>query len=225
MKPKFQNIHRCIDGLYIILDRKVAGERPLSNIVRSALDKGARLFQYREKYLPKNEIYRVAMELRALTAQRGATFIINDFSDIALAVDADGVHLGQDDIPLADARNILGTNRIIGISTHSIEQAVKAEKGGANYIGFGPIYHTKTKDIGHMPLGPNATQTLSSLVSIPIFGIGGINLTRIAELRSAGLSGIAVLSAILRAPDVGVAVQRFILEWQTQESGRVAVSK
>ncbi|MBQ26808.1 MAG: thiamine phosphate synthase [Nitrospiraceae bacterium] len=216
MSPQFRNDHRHINGLYIILDREIAEKKPLSDIVKSALDEGSRLFQYREKHLPKNEIYRVATELRSLTAQRDATLIINDFSDIALAVDADGVHLGQDDVPLADARHILGHDRLIGISTHSIEQAIEAENGGADYIAFGPIYNTQTKDTGLAPLGPNATRELCPRISIPVFGIGGINLTLIAELRSTGLSGVAILSAILHAPDVGAATRQFILEWQSQ---------
>jgi len=141
---------------------------------------------------------------------------MNDFSDVALAVKADGVHLGQDDLPLADARNILGPNRLIGISTHSIEQAIEAEKGGADYIGFGPMYHTQTKDTGLAPLGPNAARKLRAQISIPIFGIGGINLANIAELQTIGLHGIAVLSAVLQAPNIEATVREFVAAWPDQ---------
>ena len=159
---------------------------------------------------------RDATELRSITAQGGATFIMNDFSDVALAVEADGVHLGQDDLPLAEARNILGKDRLIGISAHSIEQAIEAEKGGADYIGFGPLYHTRTKDTGLAPLGPNAARKLRAQISIPIFGIGGINLTHIAELLPTRMNGIAVLSAVLQAPDIEVAVREFVAAWPDQ---------
>ena len=212
MSPTLQNLK----GLYLVLDRDVAGERPLAEIARSALVEGCRLFQYREKHRPKNEIYRVATELRSITAQGAATFIMNDFCDVALAVEADGVHLGQDDLPLTEARAILGKDRLIGISTHTIEQAREAEIGGANYIGFGPIYHTKTKNSARTPLGPNAAKKLREQIKIPIFGIGGINLTNIADLLPAGINGIAVLSAVLQAPEADVAVKRFIAAWPVQ---------
>ncbi len=132
---------------------------------------------------------------------------------MALAVEADGVHLGQDDLPLAEARNILGKDRLIGISTHTIEQAIEAEKGGADYIGFGPMYHTQTKDTGRTPLGPNAAQELREQIKIPIFGIGGIKLENIAELRPTGMNGIAVLSAVLQAPNIEAAVREFVAAW------------
>ncbi len=209
MSPELQNLK----GLYLVLDRDVAGERPLAEIARSALAGGCRLFQYREKHRPKNEIYRVATELRSITAQGGATFIMNDFSDVALAVEADGVHLGQDDFPLAEARNILGPDRLIGISTHSIEQAIQAEKGGADYIGFGPMYQTSTKETGLAPLGPDAARDLCAQISIPSFGIGGINLMNIEELQTTRLSGVAALSAILQAPEVEATVRRFMAAW------------
>lgn len=214
MSPELHNLK----GLYLVLDRDVAGERPLTDIARSAIDGGCRLFQYREKHRPKNEIYRVATALRSITAQGGATFIMNDFSDVAQAVEADGVHLGQDDLPLADARHILGQDRLIGISTHSIEQAIEAENGGADYIGFGPMYHTLTKDTGRTPLGPNAARELCAQISIPIFGIGGINLTNIAELRHTGLNGVAILSAVLQAPEVETAVQQLVTVWRSEQT-------
>ena len=204
--------HPPLQGLYLVLDREVAGERSLAEITRCALDGGCRLFQYREKQLPKNEMYRIATELRAITAQDGATFIVNDFSDVALAVQADGVHLGQDDFPLAEARNILGPDQLIGISTHSIEQAIEAEKGGADYIGVGPMYQTNTKKTGLAPLGPDEVGNICAHISIPSFGIGGINFTHIQELQTTGLSGVAVLSAILQAYEIEATVRRFMTE-------------
>ena len=204
---------QCLTGLYVILDCDIAGERPLTDIARNAIEGGGRLFQYREKHLPKKEMYRIATELRAVTARVGATLIVNDFSDVALAVEADGVHLGQDDLPLSDARNILGPNRLIGISTHSIAQAVEAENGGADYVGFGPIYDTRTKDTGLTPLGPQAARALRAQLSIPVFGIGGINLTNVAELRTTGMHGIAVASAVLQAPNIETETRALNAAW------------
>ncbi|MEK6651982.1 MAG: thiamine phosphate synthase, partial [Nitrospirota bacterium] len=136
-----------LDGLCFITDRNICGltSKEMSSLVLSA---GIRWIQYREKNKPRRDIYNEAALLRKLTAEFKASFIVNDHADIALAVNADGVHLGQEDLPLKEARKILGKTKIIGISTHSLEQAIEAEAGGADYVGFGPVFHTKTKDAG-----------------------------------------------------------------------------
>jgi len=207
-----------LKDLYVILDQNVAGAPPLTSVAQNAIKAGARIFQYREKNLPKKIMYQTAIDLRAITTEANATFIINDSVDIALAVKADGVHLGQNDLPLEDARKILGPDRIIGISTHSITQAIAAEDGGANYIGFGPIYSTKTKHLTITPLGPQMAAKVCSKVSIPVFGIGGINFTNVAELLSIGMAGIAVLSTILHASNVESAVNKLQDCWKNSAS-------
>ncbi len=136
-----------------------------------------------------------------MVREAGAVFVVNDHADIAAAVDADGVHLGQDDLPIEQARRILGGAKIIGISTHSPAEARDAEKAGANYIGFGTIFPTETKDTGILQ-GVDAIKEIRQAVSIPIVAIGGINLANARSVIAAGADGIAVISAILKAPDL-----------------------
>lgn len=130
--------------------------------------------------------------------EAGARLIINDHADIAAAVGADGVHLGQDDLPLGDARLLLGPERIIGISTHSPEQAMAAQAGGADYIGFGPVFPTSTKDAG-LALGTDALRTVCSMVTLPVLAIGGITVDTAGRAVLAGAAGVAVISGILAA--------------------------
>jgi thiamine-phosphate diphosphorylase len=158
---------------------------------------GAKWVQYRDKEKSRREIYKEAIRLRRLTKKFNAVFIVNDYADIALAVDADGVHLGQDDLPIREARRIMGKDKIIGISTHSLEQAKEAEKEGADYIGFGPIFHTTTKDAG-IPKGADMLKEIKRHVQIPVVAIGGINLENLKSVLDAGVDAVAVASAILK---------------------------
>lgn len=184
-----------IEGLCFITDRNICDLTPkkMSSIILGA---GVKWIQYREKSKPRREIYNEAKLLRKLTTEFKAAFIVNDHADIVLAVNADGVHLGQEDLPLKEARKILGQKKIIGISTHSIEQAIDAEAGGANYIGFGPIFHTVTKDAGE-PRGINMLREVKSRVSIPVVAIGGINIENLKSVMDTGTDAVAVASAIL----------------------------
>jgi thiamine-phosphate pyrophosphorylase len=130
----------------------------------------------------------------------GAAFIVNDHPDIAMAVEADGVHLGQDDLPVEVARKLMGGSRIIGVSTHSVEQARAAQSAGADYIGFGPIFTTRTKDAGPRQ-GIEGLRQVRKAVTLPVIAIGGINSGNLDEVLKAGADGVAVISAILSAPD------------------------
>ncbi|HMK61546.1 MAG TPA: thiamine phosphate synthase [Dissulfurispiraceae bacterium] len=168
----------------------------IENAVRTALDAGIRWVQYRRKGINRRQLCHEADRLRDLTAKFGATFIVNDYVDIALVVGADGVHIGQDDLPLAEARRIVG-DKIIGVSTHSLTEAAEADRGGANYIGFGPIFHTSTKDAG-LPKGPDAVTIILKAVSIPVIGIGGITSDNVAAVFRAGCHGVAISSGIFR---------------------------
>lgn len=165
-------------------------------MVMAALDAGIRWIQYREKNETRRVIYKEALRLRQLTGEFGASLIVNDYADIAAAVEADGVHLGQDDLPLKEARKIMG-ERIIGISTHSLSEAMKAERDGADYIGFGPIFQTSTKDAGE-PKGVNALEEIKRNVSVPVVAIGGVSLENLGSVLDAGADAVAVASAILR---------------------------
>lgn len=159
------------------------------------LESGIRCIQYREKNKTKKEKFYEALRLREITKRHDALLIINDHADIALAVDADGVHLGQDDLPLREARKIMG-GRIIGISTHNIPEATEAEKGGADYIGFGPIFHTTTKDAGE-PRGVDVLEQITKSVEIPVLAIGGINPGNAGPVFGTGCAGVAVSSGVL----------------------------
>jgi len=130
-----------------------------------------------------------------------AAFIVNDHPDIAMAVDADGVHLGQDDLPVLEARKLMGGSRIIGVSTHSVEQARAAQSAGADYIGFGPIFTTRTKDAGPHQ-GIEGLSHVRKAVTLPVIAIGGISGENLDKVLSAGADGVAVISAILSAPDL-----------------------
>ena len=173
-----------------------------------ALRAGVRCIQYRRKVganlrgdshrdASRRELYEEALRLRMLTSDWGAALIVNDHADIALAVGADGVHLGQEDLPLKEAKKIMG-DKIIGVSTHSIEEAILAEEAKADYIGYGPIFRTTTKDAGE-PKGILALSEICRAVKIPVMAIGGITLESVPAVFSAGASAIAVASAILKA--------------------------
>jgi len=173
-----------------------------------AISSGIKTIQLREKLLSKKDIYKEALAIRALTLRRNVTFIVNDYIDIALAVDADGVHLGQDDMPVKEARKIIGRGKIIGVSTHSLRQALDAEASGADYIGFGPIFKTRTKDAGE-PKGIISLKKLGEQVNIPIAAIGGITYNNAREVLNNGADAIAVASGILSG-DIKENIKRFL---------------
>jgi thiamine-phosphate pyrophosphorylase len=167
----------------------------IEEITEHSLRSGVKWIQYRDKNSSRIEIYEHALKLRKLTNEFKTVFIVNDHVDIALAVQADGVHLGQEDLPLQEARKILTSKKIIGISTHSLEQAINAEKQGADYIGFGPIFHTKTKDAGE-PKGTQMLKEVKQIIKIPVVAIGGINVDNLNSVLDSGADAVAVASAI-----------------------------
>lgn len=195
-----------LNGLCFITDRNLCHltSEEMASIVLSS---GVKWIQYREKNKSRREIYKEAVILRNLTAAFKASLIVNDHADIAIAVDADGVHLGQEDLPIKEARKILGEKKIIGISTHNLEQAIEAEAGGADYIGFGPVFHTKTKDAGD-PKGIAMIKEIKKHLKIPIVAIGGINLENLKSVMDAGADAVAVASAILKG-DISENTKRF----------------
>ncbi|HMK55625.1 MAG TPA: thiamine phosphate synthase [Dissulfurispiraceae bacterium] len=168
----------------------------LENTVRAALEAGIRWVQYRRKGVSRRQLFHDAGRLRDLTARFDAMFIVNDYVDIALVVDADGVHIGQDDLPLTETRRIMG-NKIIGVSAHTLTEAVEADSGRADYIGFGPIFHTSTKDAG-APKGPGSITAILHAVSAPVIAIGGITGDNVAEVFKSGCRAVAVSSGIFR---------------------------
>ena len=168
-----------------------------------------RLFQYRDKQATMKEAYRQALALRQVAREVGATFIINDRCDLALAVKADGVHLGQEDLPLQDARRLLGQEAIIGLSTHNPKQVREAVALQPDYIGFGPIFGTTTKADHDPVVGLDGLRAARALTSLPIFAIGGITSQHVTDIMTAGADGVAVISAILKAADLEAAIRDF----------------
>jgi len=199
-----------LSGLYIILDPSVCPARPLVDVLTTAAEAGASLFQYRNKTASMKDAYVEALALRQAAAKAGVLFIINDRCDLALAVDADGVHLGQGDLPLDLAKKVMGPDKLIGISTHNPDQVREATAGKPDYLGFGPIFKPGSKQ-GHDPVvGLEGLRAMRSLTSLPVFAIGGIQIDQAGEVTRAGANGVAIISAILKAPDISFAVKAFL---------------
>jgi len=201
-----------LSGLYIILDPSVWPARPLVEVLRATAEAGASLFQYRNKTGSMKDAYVEALALRQAAAEAGVLFIINDRCDLALAVDADGVHLGQRDLPLDLARKVMGPDKLIGISTHNPDQVRKATAGKPDYLGFGPIFKPGSKQDHDPVVGLEGLRAMRSLTSLPVFAIGGIQIDQGGEVMRAGANGVAVISAILKAPDISYAVKAFLAQ-------------
>ncbi len=200
----------ALSGLYIILDPSVCPPRPLIEVLETAAEAGAVLFQYRNKTASMKDAYVEALALRQAAAKAGVLFIVNDRCDLALAIDADGVHLGQGDLPLDLARKVMGSEKLIGISTHSPTQVRDATAGKPDYLGFGPIFTPGSKQDHDPVVGLEGLRAIRSLTPLPVFAIGGIHLDRVDDVVRAGANGVAVISAILKAPDISHAVRSFL---------------
>ena len=188
-------------SLYLVTDRRQTRGRTLFDTVHAALDGGARAVQLREKDLLGAELLRLATELRDLTVRYGATLFVNDRVDVALAAGADGVHLGQNAIPPLTARRLLGPDRLIGVSTHTSAEVTHAIEAGADFVVFGPVYWTSSKAPFGAPRGLEELASVTACARVPVLAIGGISAERVADVRSAGASGVAVISAIMSAED------------------------
>lgn len=186
--------------LYLITDSKLAGDRSNKEVVEATISGGADLIQLREKDYTTRQLIKEGRELLKVTRKAGIPLIVNDRVDVALAIDADGVHLGQEDMPLVEARKILGKDKIIGISTHNLEQAMEAEAEGADYIGYGPVFATTTK--GRAPVGVESLKRVMKVIKIPVFAIGGIKLNNLKQVIEAGTNRVAVISGIVAADDI-----------------------
>ncbi len=195
---KLQNIDY---SLYLVTDRGLARGRSTLEIVSAAVHGGATVVQLREKDCSTWDFIEQALALKEFLKDRGVPLIINDRVDVAQAVKADGVHLGQTDMPLGMAKKILGDSMIIGISAESLQDAVEAENGGADYLGVSPIYATPTKTDTAAPLGLEGLREIRKAVRLPLVGIGGLNRDNAAEVIRSGADGVAVVSAIVAADD------------------------
>jgi thiamine-phosphate pyrophosphorylase len=187
--------------LYLITDRLQTSGRPLLDVVHAALDGGVKAVQLREKDLGSRELYGLAKEMHRLTERYSARLFINDRIDVALAVGADGVHLGAGSIPVSEARRVWGADLLIGYSAHSSDEACQAAAEGADFLTIGPVYQTPSKAAYGKPLGLSVLPATVARISIPVFALGGVKQSCIADVLAAGASGIALISAILAAED------------------------
>jgi thiamine-phosphate pyrophosphorylase len=195
--------------LYAILDPDQTRGRDPGAVLEALLEGGAKIIQLRAKTLSPRDFLDLACIASAATRRRDCRFIVNDRVDIALACGADGVHLGQDDLPLAAARKLM-TGKLIGISTHSEEQARQAERDGADYIGFGPMFGTTTKETGYADRGTEMLRLIRAAVDIPIVAIGGIKEDNVTQVWQAGANSAAIISDILAAKQMNAKVARIL---------------
>ncbi|MEN6412373.1 MAG: thiamine phosphate synthase [Veillonellales bacterium] len=187
--------------LYLVTDRPLLRGKDFCQSIEQAIIGGVTFLQLREKSLSTLEFYRQALQVKALAAKYNIPFVINDRLDIALAVDADGLHIGQDDMPLEAARRLLGPEKIIGVSAATVEEAVLAEKQGADYLGVGAVFATATKtDADTVSL--EELRRIKQQVTIPVVAIGGINESNVQQAMAAGIDGVSVVSAILGRDDI-----------------------
>ena len=195
--------------LYPVTCQKLSRGRSDLEVLDALISGGARAVQLREKDLSLRDFFELARAFRERTARTGMTFIVNDHVDVCRAVDADGVHLGQDDFPVREARRLLGPQTIIGVSTHSVEQALQAVNDGADYINVGPIFATQTKEHTGPPVGLDLFRQVRQQVKIPITVMGGINLDNLDQVLATGADRIAVVSAVVGAEDIAATVREF----------------
>jgi thiamine-phosphate pyrophosphorylase len=212
---KLQNIDY---SLYLVTDRGLARGRTTLEIVKTAVYGGTTIVQLREKDCSTRDFIEQALTVKKFLKARGVPLLINDRVDVAQAIAADGVHLGQTDMPLEIAKKILGDSMIIGISAESLEDAIEAERGGADYLGISPIYATPTKTDTASPLGLKGLREIRNAVKLPLVGIGGLNKDNAAEVIRHGADGVAVVSAIVAADDPAAAAEE--LKQVIKEAGQ-----
>ncbi|WP_078428814.1 thiamine phosphate synthase [Alkalihalobacterium alkalinitrilicum] len=196
--------------LYTITGEEFHQGRDLITVMEQAIIGGSDIIQLRDKTNSKKVVFEKGKQLRELTKKYGVTFIVNDHIDVALAVDADGIHIGQDDLPIEEARKIVGKDKIIGLSTHAIEEAREAERAGADYIGVGPIFPTKSKVDVVDPVTTDYIRQVVKEITIPFVAIGGIKLHNVDQVLEAGATRICAISEIVGTDDIKSVCQQFI---------------
>jgi thiamine-phosphate pyrophosphorylase len=202
-KAKFEQA-----DIYPVTCERLSAGRPNIEVLEALVAGGARIVQLREKELPGRELFHLALKFREITAKASMLLIINDHVDIALAVGADGVHLGQEDLPVPAAKKI-APELLIGASTHNLEEALRAQDEGADYVNIGPIFHTATKEGVEHFLGPEAISEIGPRLRVPFTVMGGINASNVDRVLAHGARRVAVVSAITMAPDIAEAVRFF----------------
>ncbi|MEK7803590.1 MAG: thiamine phosphate synthase [Deltaproteobacteria bacterium] len=196
--------------IYPIIDSSLVTLDNIGKTAEAIIDGGAKILQLRAKSLSSKEFLETARIIRKITKDKGTVFIVNDRVDIALLTDADGVHLGQGDLPVKEAKRLLGNNKIIGYSTHNLREALEAVRLPVDYISFGPIFPTKTKEDAQMPKGLKRLSEMRKAVEIPIVAIGGITETNMAHVLKEGVESVAMISEILTSLDISKKLNRLI---------------
>lgn len=200
---------RLFRGLYVIIDDNLISPPNIPAVLEQTLAGGADVVQFRAKRLSKRQYYETSLALLPIARRHSVPFFVNDHLDIALAISADGIHLGQNDLPCGVARELLQGKILLGISTHSEQQAAKALDDGADYIAIGPVFHTTTKENPEAIVGTATVTAVKRLIgSVPLVAIGGINVDNVAEVIRAGADSVAVASAVVRADDPRLAAKR-----------------
>lgn len=213
-----RTLHDC--RLYVITGENYHPGRPLEEVMEAAILGGADIVQLRDKHAAKGELLAKAKELRRLTRRHGVLFIVNDDAELALAAEADGVHLGQGDMPLSEARYIVGKELLIGISTHDIAQALEAERAGADYVGVGPVYPTETKP-GRAAVTTSYVAEAAARLRIPFFAIGGISPDTAEAVLASGARRLCAVSAVVGQPDptaACISLKRSIERWEARDA-------
>jgi thiamine-phosphate pyrophosphorylase len=202
-------------SLYLITDRHQTGGRPLLPLLDGAMNGGVKAIQLREKELDTRSLLHLANDVLAIVRKHGGQLLINDRTDLVMALGADGVHLRADSMPVAAARRLLGPDRLIGVSVHSADEVRQAESDGADFVVLGPIYDTPSKRAYGSPLGLRPLEQVRLESNMPIFVIGGITQKRVSDVRRAGAFGVAVVSAILAADNVEIAARGLLDELES----------
>ena len=218
-KKRFMKIPEGVLDFYFITNRKLS-RKPVLETVADAVRGGARIIQYREKDLPMPEIIQQAHAIAELCRASGVLFIVNDYVDVAVSVDADGLHIGRNDVPYLIARDAMGADKIVGVSVRSAWQAVEAERAGADYVGLGPIFPTETKRDAGRAIGVQAIAEARRRLRIPIVAIGGITLENCAEVVRAGADGVAAISDVVGREDIAERVAEFRRRVALAKAGR-----
>lgn len=195
--------------LYLVTDSELMSTKTLEEAVEQAILGGCTLLQLREKTASSREFYQTALNIKAITDKYKVPLIINDRVDIALAIDADGVHVGQSDLPATIVRKIIGKDKILGVSAGCAEKAIEAQREGADYIGVGALFSTSTKTDAKS-VSKETLMKIVKEVSIPVVGIGGINEQNVAQLKNTGIDGIAVVSAIIAQKDIKLSAEKML---------------
>lgn len=207
-----------IGGIYVVTAARLTGRRPLSEVVAAAVSGGAAAIQLREKNLTTRELWVLAQDLGPSVRIGDALFLVNGRVDVAVAADADGVHLGEDALPVREARRLLGPDRLIGASVHSVDNALAAAEEGADYLIFGHIFDTGSKP-GQRPRGTDALAAVCGAVPVPVLAVGGITPDNVALVREAGAVGAAVMSTVMTAIDPAAVVRALVDAWRASGSG------